>query len=73
MLRNIPVNLSGFRLMVTEAPTMKMRKDDEGREVASERATQVLTKEETLAVEWLAVVINTWNRIAIPSRYPVKP
>lgn len=38
-----------------------------------ERATQVLTKEETLAVEWLAVVINTWNRIAIPSRYPVKP
>lgn len=34
MLRNIPVNLSGFRLMVTEAPAMKMRKDDEGREVA---------------------------------------
>jgi hypothetical protein len=24
------------------------------------------------AIEWLAVVINTWNRIAISSRYPVK-
>lgn len=38
-----------------------------------ERAADVLSKEEVAAVEWLAVVINAWNRIAISSRYPVKP
>lgn len=37
-----------------------------------EQAAKSLSKEEVSAVEWLAVVINTWNRIAISSRYPVK-
>lgn len=37
-------------------------------EVASE-----LNDQEIAAVEWLAVVMNAWNRIAIASRYPVKP
>lgn len=37
-----------------------------------EQAAVNLSKEEVSAVEWLAVVINTWNRIAICSRYPVK-
>lgn len=37
-----------------------------------EQATENLSKEEVSAIEWLAVVINTWNRIAISSRYPVK-
>ncbi|EHR63190.1 hypothetical protein [Saccharomonospora cyanea] len=32
-MRNIPVNLAGYRLRVVEPPTMKMRKDDAGREV----------------------------------------
>ncbi|MEU3273539.1 hypothetical protein ABZ639_22095 [Saccharomonospora sp. NPDC006951] len=27
-MRNIPVNLGGFKLMVTEAPVMKMRMDE---------------------------------------------
>jgi AhpD family alkylhydroperoxidase len=36
-------------------------------------AAAVLSDEEIAAVEWLAVVINAWNRIAIPSRYPVAP
>lgn len=35
-------------------------------------AAAVLSEEEIAAVEWLGVVINAWNRIAIPSRYPVK-
>lgn len=35
------------------------------------QAAGVLSKEEIAAVEWLAVVINAWNRIAISSRYPV--
>ncbi len=35
-------------------------------------AASVLSDEEIAAVEWLSVVINTWNRIATPSRYPVK-
>lgn len=37
-----------------------------------EQASANLSKEEISAVEWLAVVINAWNRIAISSRYPVK-
>ena len=37
-----------------------------------EQAAATLTNEEVSAIEWLAVVINTWNRIAISSCYPVK-
>lgn len=37
-----------------------------------EQATASLSREEVSAIEWLAVVINAWNRIAISSRYPVK-
>jgi len=36
-------------------------------------ATAVLSDEEIAAIEWLGVAINAWNRIAIPSRYPVRP
>jgi AhpD family alkylhydroperoxidase len=38
-----------------------------------ERAAASLASNEILAIEWLAVVINAWNRIAISSRYPVGP
>lgn len=38
-----------------------------------EKAAAHLSKDEITAVEWLSVVINAWNRIAISSRYPVKP
>ena len=40
-------------------------------EAIYEEAAAVLSNEEIAAVEWLAIVINAWNRIAIPSRYPV--
>ncbi len=36
-------------------------------------AALVLSDQEIAAVEWLGVVINVWNRIAIASRYPVGP
>ena len=36
------------------------------------KAVEALSGEEMAAVEWLSVVINTWNRIAISSRYSVK-
>ena len=36
------------------------------------QAAAVLSNEEIAAVEWLCVVINAWNRIAITSRYPVR-
>ena len=32
-----------------------------------------LTDEQVSAVSWLAIVMNSWNRIAIHSHYPVKP
>lgn len=38
-----------------------------------EQAVASLSEDEISSIEWLAVVINTWNRIAISSRYPVKP
>ncbi|WP_297547634.1 hypothetical protein [Amycolatopsis sp.] len=31
-MRNIPVNLSGYKLTIAEEPEMKMRKDQNGRE-----------------------------------------
>jgi AhpD family alkylhydroperoxidase len=37
-----------------------------------EQAAASLSKDEVSAIEWLAVAINAWNRIAISSRYPVK-
>ena len=33
----------------------------------------VLDESKIVAIQWLAVVINSWNRIAIASRYPVAP
>lgn len=38
-----------------------------------DKAKAALSDEEISAVEWLSVVINAWNRIAISSRYIVKP
>lgn len=32
-----------------------------------------LTDEQASAVSWLAVVVNSWNRVAITSHYPVAP
>ena len=37
------------------------------------KAVESLSPEEIAAIEWLSVVINAWNRIAISSRYPVRP
>lgn len=36
-------------------------------------ATKVLTKPQIAAIEWLSIVVNAWNRVAISSRYPVLP
>jgi alkylhydroperoxidase family enzyme len=38
-----------------------------------EAAAASLNDQEIAAIEWLAIVMNAWNRIAISSRYPVKP
>ena len=36
-------------------------------------AAKVLNEQEIASIEWVAVVINMWNRVGISSRYPVKP
>jgi alkylhydroperoxidase family enzyme len=36
-----------------------------------ERAAGSLSADEIAAIEWLSIVINAWNRIAVASRYPV--
>lgn len=46
--------------------------DDQLPDEIYNQATANLSNEEISAIEWLAVVINAWNRIAISSRYPVK-
>ncbi|MCX2734453.1 hypothetical protein OOZ19_29765 [Saccharopolyspora sp. NFXS83] len=38
-MRNIPVNLQGYKLMVTESPALKMRENDNGvEEVVTDRS-----------------------------------
>ena len=37
-----------------------------------EQAVANLSGDEVSAIEWLAIAMNAWNRIAISSRYPVK-
>ena len=46
--------------------------DDQLPDAIYKQASESLSEQEVSAIEWLAVVINTWNRIAISSRYPVK-
>ena len=36
-------------------------------------AAEQLSPAEIAAIEWLAIVINMWNRVAITSRYAVAP
>lgn len=38
-----------------------------------EQAANHLSNDEITAIEWIAIVINTWNRIAISSQYKVAP
>lgn len=42
-------------------------------DAAYEQAANVLSSDEITAIEWIAIVINTWNRIAISSQYKVTP
>ncbi|MGP9487992.1 carboxymuconolactone decarboxylase family protein [Glutamicibacter sp. 363] len=44
-------------------------------EVPPSRAedTAVLSAEQVSAISWLAIVMNSWNRSAIRSQYPVAP
>lgn len=37
------------------------------------QASEVLSDKEIAAIEWLCIVMNAWNRIAIASRHPVMP
>ena len=46
---------------------------DQVSEIVYAQAQKLLSNAEIGAIEWLAIVINTWNRIAISSRYSVKP
>lgn len=56
-------------LALIEATTLIADGQIEGRIYAE--AVNVLSEQEVAAIEWLGIVINTWNRIAIASRYPV--
>lgn len=40
---------------------------------AYQNAAKVLSEAEITAIEWVAIVINAWNRIAISSQYAVNP
>lgn len=58
-------------LLLTEAVT----RISEGQvpDAIYNEAAKELNDQEIAAVEWIAIVMNAWNRIAISSRYPVKP
>lgn len=38
-----------------------------------ERYAEVFTSEQQSAITWLAIMMSTWNRIAVHSHYPVQP
>ncbi|BBL75589.1 carboxymuconolactone decarboxylase family protein [Methylomagnum ishizawai] len=57
-------------LSLVEAVTLIA--DGQVPESVYEQAAATLSKEEISAIEWLSIVINAWNRIAISSRYPVE-
>lgn len=47
--------------------------EDQVPDAVYEDALPFLTDAQMSAIEWLAIVINAWNRIAVSSRYSVKP
>jgi AhpD family alkylhydroperoxidase len=52
---------------------MTLVSDGQVPDAVYERAAAGLSNDELSAVEWLAIVMNVWNRVAIASRYPVRP
>jgi AhpD family alkylhydroperoxidase len=56
-------------LALVEAITLVS--DGQVADAVYEQAEKTLSPSEISAIEWLSVVINAWNRIAISSRYPV--
>lgn len=61
----------GAALALVEAVTLVA--DGQVPDAVYAQARAVLTDVEIAAAQWLAVVINAWNRIAISGRYPVGP
>ncbi|WP_026320390.1 carboxymuconolactone decarboxylase family protein [Brachymonas chironomi] len=57
-------------LALVEAVTLVS--DGQVPDAVYEQAAASLSSEEIAAIEWLAIVINAWNRVAISSRYPVR-
>ena len=56
-------------LAILEAITMIT--DGQVPDKVYEQAQSQLSERDIAAIEWLSIVINTWNRIAITSRYKV--
>ena len=58
-------------LALTEAITLVA--SDQIPDAVYAEAAKVLNTREIASIEWLAVVINMWNRVAISCRAPVHP
>lgn len=58
-------------LSLVEAVTLIA--EDQVPDAVYEDALPFLTDAQISAIEWLVIVINAWNRIAVSSRYSVKP
>ncbi|MGP9782028.1 alkylhydroperoxidase [Arthrobacter sp. MYb224] len=58
-----------------EAAALALAEEVTQLEVPPSRAgdTAVLSAEQVSAISWLTIVMNSWNRIAIRSQYPVAP
>lgn len=58
-----------------ERAALALAEEVTGLPVPARRAwdTGVLTDDQVSAISWLAIVMNSWNRIAIQSHYPVGP
>ena len=61
------------RAMLSLVEAVTLIADGQVPDAVYAEAAGVLSSEEISAVEWLGVIINAWNRIAISSRTSVKP
>lgn len=61
----------GERLALELVEAITLIADGQVADAVYQQAADYFSAEQIAALEWLAIVINTWNRIAISSRYPV--
>ena len=73
MLTGVGVGLSGWIGASADQEHVTNQQAAYAQEIAATFEELSRTAEQISAVSWLAIVMNTWNRIAVRSHTPVDP